>query len=176
MNILDEILARIPISEVTIKTTIDSYAVIERIEYWAKPGRIRRQGKQWFIFDGSYRGNYFKIQGHKTNYDGVDAFPTNTFTGIPIETSPAFYGRVFDDGDGSIIRGHFGLPFPGLIALGILLLLFVGRIYPNWWNTSLGVSLLLMVWIVFSLVELIVERRGVLDFLKGLFSDVIQTE
>src|SRR5512138_3089131 len=127
MNIIDEMLARIPISEVTIKTTLGSYAVIELIEARAKPGRLKRQGKQWFSFEASYRGNYFKIQAHLTNYDGEDAFPPNTFAIIPLETSPTFYGRVFDRGEeGAIIRGHFGFPSPGLIALCILLLLLLG--------------------------------------------------
>jgi len=183
VNFLDRILARIPFTEVTIKTSVSSFAVIERVGCGLQPALFMRQRSQFFTFEGSDQGNYFKIQGHLRNPDGQDAFPNKIYIGIAfiriplrIETSPTFYGRVFDDADGAIIRGHFAIPFP-ILALVIVLLLFLfGVVYPVWLKLSLWISLCLIAWSLVSLVEFITERQGILDFLKGLFADVIRTK
>lgn len=184
MNILDKLIVRIHFSEVTIKTTINSHAVIERIEHGLKPFFIKRQGKQFFTFDGLYEGNYFVLQGHLRNADGGDAFSTTFYVGvafirIPVnaETSPKFYGRVFDDGDhGSTIKGHFGIPFPTFALICVMALLGVAKFYPNWAELSAGFSLILIIWSLASLIEFTTERKGIIDFLSGLFNDVIKKE
>lgn len=183
MNILDETLAKFPMSEVVIKTSIGSYAVIERVEFATKPMLIKKQNNQYFTFSGTYKANYFKIQSHLRNPDGNDAFPSNSsiriaFVRIPLnlETSPIFYGRVFDDDQGSVLRGHFGFPFPALLSLGVMILLVIGKIYPNLSEFAFGISLVMIVWAIFSLIEFFTERKGIIDFLRGLFFDVVRTK
>lgn len=181
MNIINKFLARIPFTEVTIRTTINSYAVIERIEYGVKPILTKRNRGEFFTFHGSYEGNYFKIQAHLRNSDGEDAFPSNKSVGIgfiqfPVnmETSPVFYGRVFDNGgDGAIIKGHFGLPFPTLGLLFALALLATQWINQKWTDALMILSIFLILWSVMNITEFAIERKGILDFLKGLFYDVI---
>ncbi len=181
MNIFDDILARIPLTEVTIKTTLPAYAVMERVDYGVRPCLMRRQRSQYFTFEGSSEGNYFKIQGHLTNPNGKDAFPRGgyigiAFIGVPlnIETSPTFYGRVFNDGEGAIIRGHFAVPFPMLSLLVVMLLLVLGWMFPRLHEISLGFSLFMVMWSIMSLIEYVTERKGILDFLQGLFFGVIK--
>ena len=181
MNIFDEFIAKIPVSEVTIKTSISSYAVIERLERGIMPSFIIRHRESSFSFEGSYSGNYFRLQGHFINSDGEDAFPNKTSVGIGfirlpvrIETSPTFYGRVRDTDNGSIIKGHFGFPFPILSLFLVLILFIFAMFYPAINGVVLGFATFLLVWSVFSLPEFITERKGIMDFLKGLFSDVIK--
>lgn len=184
MNIIDKFLARIPLTEVTIWTTINSNAVMERIEYGLMPVLIKRNRGEFFTFHGSYDENYFKIQARLKNSDGEDTFPNDISVGIGfirfpinIETSPIFYGRVFDDGDnGSIIKGHFGLPFPTLGLLLALVLLTIQWIVPKWSNLFAILIVFLILWSVMNMMEFITERKGILDFLKGLFYDVIQAK
>jgi len=184
MNIIDKVLVRIPFNEVTIRTTINSYSVIERIEHGLKPFFIKRQKGQFFTFEGAYEGNYFVLQGHLRNSNGDDAFPNTSYVGIafiriPVktETSPTFYGRVFDDGEnGAIIKGHFGIPFPTFALTCVLILLGFAKFYPKWSDISIGLSFFLIIWSVMSLIEFTTERKGIIDFLKGLFYDVIKAK
>lgn len=183
MNIIEKSLAKIPFNEVTIKTSIPAKAVIERIDHGVKPFFNRRQQGQFFTFDGSYDENYFKIQGHLRNSDGEDAFPNKAsiriaFVRLPLqmETSPTFYARVFDDEDnGATIKGHFGIPFPAFTLVCVLLLLLTAKIYPRFSDISLFFSIFMLIWSVTSILEFITERKGIIDFLKGLFYDVIKT-
>jgi hypothetical protein len=184
MNMIDKILARIPFSEVAYRTTINSYSVIERIEQGVKPFLVKWQKDQFFTFDGSYTGNYFILQGHLRNPDGEDAFPNTPTVGIAfiripvkIETSPTFYGRVIDDGDnGATINGHFGIPFPIFALLCVIVLLGIAKLYPEWSDISLFFSIFFLMWSIMSLNEFITERKGMIDFLNGLFYDVIKTK
>lgn len=184
MNIIEKSLAKIPFNEVIIKTTIPAKAIIERIDYGVKPFFNRRQQGQFFTFDGSYEENYFKIQGHLRNPNGEDAFPNKVsiriaFVRLPlrIETSPTFYGRVFDDeNNGATIKGHFGIPFPTFALVCVLVVLLIAKIYPRFSEISLFFSIFLLIWSVTSIIEFITERKGIIDFLKGLFHDVIKTE
>jgi hypothetical protein len=184
MNIIDKILVRLPFSEVTIRTTINSSSVIERVEQGLKPFFIKRQKGQFFTFDGSYNGNYFVLQGHLRNSNGDDAFPNTSYLGIAfiripvkIETSPTFYGSVFDDGDnGAIIKGHFGVPFPIFALICVLVLLGVAKFYPEWSELLIGFSIFLIIWSIMSLIEFATERKGIINFLEGLFYDVIKTK
>lgn len=184
MNIIDNFLVRIPLTEITIKTTINSYSVIERIEYGVKPFFMRQQKGQFFTFNGTYEGNYFILQGHLRNPDGEDAFPSTSyiniaFIRIPLqtETSPTFYGRVFDDDDnGAIIKGHFGIPFPTFALICVIGLLGFAKFYPKWSEYSLIFSFFLIMRSIFSLIEFVTERKGIIEFLKGLFYDVIKTQ
>lgn len=184
MNIFDKILVRVPFSEVTIKTTINSYSVIERIEQGLKPFLMKPQKHQFFTFEGSYEGNYFVLQGHLRNANREDAFPNTShvrvaFIRIPVrtETSPTFYGRVFDEGEnGAIIKGHFGVPFPTFALMCALALFGIAKYYPEWSGISIALALFLIMWSVMGLVEFSTERKGLIDFLHGLFYDVIKTK
>ena len=154
---------------------------MERVDYGVRPCLTRGQRSQYFTFEGSSEGNYFKIQGHLTNPNGTDVFPRGGYIGIAfiaiplnIETSPTFYGRAFNDGDGAIIRGHFAIPFPMFSLLVVLLLLALDWMFPRLHDFSFIFSLFLISWSIMSLVEYLTERRGILDFLKGLFFDVIK--
>ena len=181
MNAIDKILAKLPLNHVTIRTTIDSASIIERIEFGIQPTQRKRQRSEYYTFEGSYYGNYFKIQGHLMNPDGSDAFPKGGpyvsvgFVGIPlnIETSPTFYGRVFDKEEGSIISGHFALPFPILSLLLVIILLIGGLIFPVIQIVTHTLVLILLLWSVSSLIEFYTERKAIIDFLKGLLFDVI---
>jgi len=180
MNSIDKFLAKIPLNDVTIRTDIDSVSVIERIDFGVRPVHRSRQRSHYYSFEGSYYGNYFRIQGHLMNPDGSDVFPEGVlylsvgFIGFPfgIESSPTFYGRVFDDGEGSIIRGHFALPFPILSLLVVLLLLFIGSVIPFFQFYAHSLSIFLVVWSITSWIEFFIERKAILDFLKGLLFDV----
>ncbi len=181
MNKIDLFFAKITISEVVLKTSINSLAVIERLEYALKPMLKKKQDGEYYIFYGSYWGNYFKIQGHQMNPDGTDAFPNEgevrfaifSFP-IRIETSPSFYGRVFDDEAGSIIRGHFGLPFIILSLVCFLIIYFITWLLPKLANVTLIFALFFLMWSLFSIIEFIMERKAIIDFLKGLYFDVIR--
>lgn len=183
MNAIDNILARIPVREVTIKTAIDSYAVIERLQHGVAPLPLPpRQRTFFFTFEGSYEGNFFKIQAHARNPTGEDLFPPATVrigflqSPFPIETSPVFYGRVFDrEEGGALIQGHFGIPFPALGSLCTLIILAAGKAYPAWGTFSFTLSLFFLVLSIETLVEFHIERKAILDFLQGLFYDAIET-
>ena len=183
MNIIDKFLARIPISEVIITTTINSYSVIERVEHGVQRSYKKRQWEPFFTFDGSFVGNYFKIQGHLIDPSGEDTSPGSFSIGIPflnflrIEVSPKFYGRVFDDPKtGAIIRGHFGVPFPTLFLIFALLMLVIGFLYQDWADYSLGFALFLVLCSVLSLREYLTVRKEIIDFLKGLFHEVTKAD
>ena len=126
MRRLDEMLVRIPASTVKLKTTINSHAVIERLEYSVMPVFTRWKRERHFVFDGSFEGNYFTIRARFKESNNEEVFPPYNvfvygFRLFSIETSPVFYGRVFDDGDaGSTIEGHFGVPFPFLCLISVL--------------------------------------------------------
>ena len=177
MNPIDLVLAKVPISEITIKTTINSCAVIERIDRCILPIFRTRQNGQYFIFDGSYEGNYFFLRGHLKNCDGKDAFTSNSYVGfafiripVKIETSPIFYGRVFNDGEnGSTIKGHFGIPFPTLTLVIVLGLFAAAKLLPKWSELIISPSLILIFLSVMHLDQFITERKGIIDLLKGLF-------
>lgn len=176
MNRLDETLARVPLNEVTIRTTIDSYAVIERIQHAVQPVLFIPRKGQSFTFHGSCRGNYFKLHCHYYNSDGEDAYPNWELFGLALETSPAFYGRVFDLEAGSaVIRGHFGLPLPTFLLSCALSMLLFGMLSKSCEDFAFFLSLGLIFYSVFSMFEFYTERKGILDFLKGLFFDVTKT-
>ncbi len=184
MNLLDQVLVRIPFREVTIRTTINSYSVIERLECGIRPTFRKPSKGPFFTFEGSYHGNYFVLRGHWRNPNGEDAFPNTfyvriAFLSIPvqIETSPKFYGRVFDDGErGAIIAGHFGIPSPAAALSCVLALLGIAKFYPHWSEIALGLAFLLFIWSFPRLLEFFIEKEGILNFLQGLFYDVIRKE
>jgi len=181
MRRLDEVLVKIPASTVMLKTTIPSYAVIERLEYSVMPVFTRWKKEQHFVFDGSFTGNYFTIQAKLKESNNEDVFPpqsvfVNGFRLFSVETSPVFYGRVFDDGDaGSTIQGHFGVPFPFLCLLSVLVSGGIAMIISGLMKFLPEFALIMIFISVFSMPEFITERDGVIDFLKGLFYDVIRT-
>lgn len=153
MNFIDKFFARFPLNEVTIQTTINSYAVIERIEFGVQPFFAKWPKGVFFTFEGAYAGNYFVLQGHLRDPNGEDAYPSSTFIGfgsfgirIPTETSPKFYGRVFDDGDnGSTIRGHFGFPFPIFALMCVIILLVLALVFPKWVALFLQVAIFVFI-------------------------------
>jgi len=181
MNSVEKYLAKLPYNEITIRTTINSLSVIERIEFGVLPVERKRQRTQYYSFEGSYHGNYFKIQGHLINPDGSDVFPkagyiSIGFIGFPlgIESSPAFYGKVFDSEEGSIINGHFAIPFSFILLLVVLLVIYLGRVFPGFYSFSTILSMFLLLWSFSSLFEYFIERKAIIDFLKGLLFDVIK--
>lgn len=187
MNLLDNYIAKIPLSEVTIKTTINSVAVLERIEWGTRPCYRKPFQGDYFTFHSSYYGNYFRVQSHFRKSDGKDTFPKYWPTiriaflilKLPfgVETSPVFYGRVFDDGDqGATIKGHFGIPFPILSLFCVLLLMLIAKSTPDLKELTLTIAAFLLFWSIISVIEFIVERKGIIDFLAGLFHDVYRKE
>lgn len=180
MNAIDNFVARIPFSEVTIRTSLNSYEVIERIERGVAPAFNKKNGGEFYTFEGGYDGNYFVIQTHRRKETGEDAYPDDFYVTllffrfkVKAEASPIFYGRVFDDEQtGSTIKGHFGLPFPTFCLLIALIMMgFIIR-FPQYRD---GLAIIPMVSVLISLWtlnEFIDERKGILDFLKGLFYDV----
>jgi hypothetical protein len=178
MNIIEGILARVPLTEATLKTTLPAHAVMARVENGILPAAHKRQRSIYFTFEGASEGNYFAIRGHATNPDGTDMFPAGGYIGIAfiaiplhIETSPTFYGRAFSDNDGTIIRGHFAVPFPVIALVLVLVLLGMGWIFPGWRDGTRVFSLVLISWAIISMVEYFTERKAILDFLQGLFYD-----
>jgi hypothetical protein len=177
-------LVRIPASTVKLKTTINSHAVIERLEYSVMPVFVRWKREQHFVFDGSFEGNYFTIRARLIESNNEEVFPPDsffvtilffTFRLLTVETSPVFYGRVFDDGDaGSTIEGHFGVPAPFLCLISILVLGIVSAIIPGSMGFLPEFSMLMIFVSIFKIPEFITERNGIIDFLKGLFFDVIR--
>lgn len=179
----EEFLAKIPLTELTIKTTIPSYSVIERIEYGIKPFLVKRQGGEFYTFEGAYYGSHFKIQSKYRKSNGEDAFPNGFLLSIPLfaawikmETSPVFYGRVIEESKGATIKGHFGIPFPIGALLAALILLLAGKLYPIISGYTNTLSVFLIAASLFSLTEFITERKGTIDFMKGLFYDVIRQD
>jgi hypothetical protein len=179
MHIIDKIIARIPISEVVIRTSIKSYAVIERIECGIQPSFFRDHFERYFTFHQDWSSNYFIIQSTIHEPDGSDAYPMIIYVSIgpvgfpiKIEASPIFYGRVFDDEQGSTIRGHFGFAFPHLLVSLAILSLIIGRLIPIISETTNGLSILLISGSVFALRGFIDERDCTIDFLTGLFYNV----
>lgn len=185
MNSVEQILVKIPITEITIKTTIHSQAVIQRIEHGVKPTfhKLQRGAWDYFTFRGSAKGNFFVVKADLKDREGNDVFKNKVGIGvlfvrmwINLNTTPVFYGRVFDTPDGgSLIQGHFGMPLPTMGLVCILVLALIGRIYPSWSNPILVIGLFLLLASVVSLMEFAVERKGLLDFLRGLFDDVLET-
>jgi hypothetical protein len=183
MNIIDNLLARIPINEVMIKTTINSYAVIERIDRSGQPDLIIPEGHPTYTVESEFDGNYFKVRGKLFDEKGNEQFPSPTLRlfGIaillPIRIDPVFHGRVFDDGDrGSTIYGNFGLPFSILLLLCALALLLAGKLYPRLAEDFTSFTFFLVLVSVFNFPQFYSERSEVVDFLKGLFFDVIRKE
>jgi hypothetical protein len=173
-------LVRIPASTVKLKTTINSHTVIERLEYSVMPVFTRWKRERHFVFDGSFEGNYFTIRARFKESNNEEVFPPYNvfvygFRLFSIETSPVFYGRVFDDGDaGSTIQGHFGVPFPFLCLISVLAIGGIAAIIPGLPNLLPEFSLIAIFLSLFGIREFITERNGVVDFLKGLFYDVVR--
>jgi hypothetical protein len=183
MKLIDKFLVRIPLSEISIKTTINSYAVIERIEHTMKPTYMRPQRNQYFTFEGSYEGNYFVIQAHLKNPDGGDAFPNYGSIGvwsfqIPFryEISPCFYGRVFDVDGGSVLKGHFGFPLPFVLAPLIIVALFLVNAF-HLESAFLTIFIIAAFpLMIFGYIQFVIEREGLTDFLAGLFFNAIRKD
>jgi hypothetical protein len=179
MHLIDQIIARIPISEVVIKTSIKSYAVIERIECGVMPAFFWRGNGRYFTFYSNYSSNYFIIQSTIREPDGKDSYPTIIYVSIgpvgfpiKIETSPIFFGRVFDDEQGSTIRGHFGFAIPHLLLVVALISLIMARFISSISVIANGLTGLLLLGSILSLREFIDERDCTIDFLTGLFYNV----
>jgi hypothetical protein len=188
MNILDLILARINANAVKVKTTVDSYAVIERIEKYLGKGRKIRDGDSFYTYEGTYKGNYFKIQCHLLDAFGNDKFPAEKWITVDLpfysfqipyrfETSPVFYANVFDDESGSVIRGHFGIPLPFLYLIAAIVML-LGALWLGGTIRSylfvLGIGLTIIG--TRHLREFFTEREGTLIFIQNIFKDVIREE
>jgi hypothetical protein len=185
MNTIDHFLTRLPFNSVTIKTNLDSYSVISRIELAERMKLRRRNENRYFTFETDYEGNYFTIQARTCKEDGSDEFkPTGTLTilgigiPIPIEQSPILYGRVFDNegGQRSTIRCHFGLPIPIYLASLSLMMVLLTFIYPNWVEFTMTVFSLCFIWSIYAFYQFVVERNGIIDFMTRLFNDVISNE
>jgi len=181
MNKLDLFFAKIPISEITIRASINSLAVIKRLEYSFKPTIMLMKNEEQYEIYGSYWGNYFKIRGHILNSDGTNVFPQGLVVGfaflrftIKVDTSPMFYGRVFDDKDGSTIRGHFGLPFIIFSLMCVLLILIICWFFPKLADFLGFFAIAFLFWTSYASIEFIAERKAIIDFLKGLYFDVIR--
>ncbi|MBL8098459.1 MAG: hypothetical protein JNK81_04720 [Anaerolineales bacterium] len=183
MNLFDEIITHLPINEVRIKTNLTSESIMERIERGLKPAQVDWQESKFFTFHGSYKDNNFKIHVNSINSDGSDVFPNRTTIGIgfiliplTMDTSPVFYGKVIKDETGAVIKGHFGIPFPIMALLGVFPLVLFAKLFSRFQEALLVVSLFLVIWSISRLIEFVSERKAILDFLKGLFFDVIKNE
>jgi hypothetical protein len=183
MNPLGEFLAKLPLTEVSLKTSIGSYSVMERLDAGFMPALRMRHSGSFYTFQGNHKGNYFQIQCHFCNPDGKDAFPNESWLSVGpiripfrIETSPNFYGRVFDDAGGSYIQGHFGIPAPTLALIGVPFILFLRKMVPPLDGLSFFFMIALIFFAVFGMNEYYIERKGIIDFLKGLFGDVIRKD
>ena len=186
MNHVDHFLARIRTNGVVIKTTLDSYSVIEKIEDGLRSNRkIRRRGSL-YSYEGSYEGNYFKIQCHYHNQDGTDAFTADRAITINLpfysfeipyrfETSPVFYANVFDDEAGAVIRGHFGIPLPFIyLIIAIVLLLGARSLSGTIRAYLLVLAIGLIIGGLNKLREFFTEQDGILEFLHHQFKDDIR--
>jgi hypothetical protein len=181
MNIIDKLYTRIIIPVVIIKTSIDSYTVIERIENAVESIKIEPQVSDYFSYRAEYDGNYFSIQSRLHKPDGSDEFPTRKYISIGpfhipvyVESSPTFYASVFDDEKGSVIWGHFGFPIHVLLAVLAIGFIFLGVVYPFWSKATSLMFALLIIASIRSLYQSILERKGIKEFLKKLLADVIR--
>lgn len=171
MRRLDEVLVKIPASTVKLKTTVNSHAVIERLEYSVMPVFTRRKRERHFVFDGSFEGNYFTIRARFKESNNEEVFPPESifvtiyifvFRLVTFETSPVFYGRVFGDGEvGSTIEGHFGVPFPFLCLSGALVLGAIAAIIPGLMKIIPDLALIALVLSISHIREFITERDGI---------------
>jgi hypothetical protein len=186
MNLLDLLLTRIDTNAVVARTTIDSYAAIERIEKWLGSNRKYRKEGYFYTYEGSYKGNYFKIRCHMCSAEGIDAFPADQAITINLpfysfripyrfETSPVFYANVFDDEDGSVIRGHFGIPIPFIYLINAIMVLivakFLGGVLRSYFFV-LGIGLTILG--IRNLREFFTEREATLELIQKLFKDVLR--
>jgi len=186
MNLLDHFLARINTNAVVIKTTIDSYAVIETIEKWLGANRKIRKGESFYSYKGSYKGNYFKIQCHFHEADGTDAYTADRALTINLpfysfeipyrfENSPVFYAHVVDDEAGSVIRGHFGIPFPFIYFITAIVLLLGAKVLSGVLRSYLFVLAIgLTIVGIRRLREFFTEREGILEFIQRMFMEVFR--
>ncbi len=67
-------------------------------------------------------------------------------------------------------------PFLRCLQQSILALLGIAKFYPHWSEIALGLAFLLFIWSFPSLLEFFIEKEGILNFLQGLFYDVIRKE
>ncbi len=183
MKIIDDMLARIPLKEVELKTSLPSPQVIERLKVGLMPVLIKRNREEYFTFEGSYNGFYMKIRCHLHDREGKHEFQQTGFISmlffvlpIRLDTSPTFYGWITDDEKGSIIRGHFGLPYPIVTLLIAMAAIWITMSFPILEKLTFIVVFFSLFMSITSIIGFIVERKAIIDFLKGLFFDVIRKE
>ncbi len=182
-RLVDELISWIPLRDIELPTSLHSTHVYERVAFGTRPGYVRLMHGRYYTFEGGYNGSFIKIRSRLHEPSGKQTFSNAIsflffYIGIPIQISscPALYCRVTDDEHGSVIKGHFGLPYTMVMMIIACALACLMIYFPKSKDSLLLMVLFALIDSINSLNQYIIERTAVIDFLKGLFYDVIRTE
>jgi|WetSurMetagenome_2_1015567.scaffolds.fasta_scaffold354437_2 hypothetical protein len=182
MNTIADFLTRIPITSLSIKTSIKTYAVLERIKNAIDQQETMDKQEKGYFYVVDIEDNYFLLQtAYVKKYESNVLIPENrisfgnAYNLLSMDPVPIFFGKVLDSeyGDGAIINGHFGIPAPIYLALAVPVLILLTFGFPNVVSCSLPLAGLFLFRSLISVYQFINERKGIKTYLNELFKDVI---
>lgn len=180
MYFIEKLIAQLPVSEISIKTSLTPYAAAEFVEEKLKWNKGLSPAPGLAGFEAKCDDLYFIVQGVWNPPENSKGFETDLHIEVPFRKKPVrwnqsvkFYGRIRpDDENGAVITGHFGIPIPTFLLLCSVVFFGLTFVLPGDFESYFSLGMILLIFSIACFPRFVLEREKTVQYLKRLLQQL----